>query len=193
MNPLTTIPLDLLASRFNPDTGVIDGAPTVKRYLSDLKNCFADAAAYDAALALGNPLLYSVASVAPAGGDGDLHYGLGVIYPGKIGNEYYLTKGHLHAWRPAAEFYIGLRGEGVMLLEDEASGESKLLPLTVNSAVYVPGHTAHRTINSGAEPLVYLGIYPAKAGHDYGSIAEKNFRMVVVEENGRPVLKERKK
>ena len=40
-----------------------------------------------------------------------------------------MTKGHLHAWREAAEFYIGLSGEGVMLLEDEASGESRMVSL----------------------------------------------------------------
>ncbi|MDR1146666.1 MAG: glucose-6-phosphate isomerase [Verrucomicrobiales bacterium] len=178
----------LLSTHYNPATGEIIGAPVVKRYLADLRGCFADGEAYAAARARGNPLLYSVASVAPADGEGDLHYGLGVIYPGKIGDEYYMTKGHLHAWRPAGEFYFGLRGAGVMLLEDEATGASRLLPLTVNSVVYVPGHTAHRTMNTGAEPLVYLGVYPARAGHDYGVIAERNFRMRVVERDGLPVM-----
>jgi glucose-6-phosphate isomerase len=84
--------------------------------------------------------------------------------PGKIGDEYFLTKGHLHAWRPAAEFYFGLSGEGVMLLEDEATGESRLVPLRPHHAVYVPGHTAHRTVNTGAVPLTYLGVYPARPG-----------------------------
>ena len=46
------------------------------------------------------------------------------------------------------------------------------MPLTPESAVYVPGHTAHRTINTGDMPLTYLGIYPARAGHDYGVIAD---------------------
>jgi glucose-6-phosphate isomerase len=177
-----------LSSYFNPDTGEIIGASVVRRYLSDLKGYFADTAAYDFTLAKGNPLVYSVASIESANGEGDLHYGLGVIYPGKIGNEYYLTKGHLHAWRPAAEFYIGLRGEGGILLEDEQSGKGKMLLLTMNSAVYVPGYTAHRTMNTGTQPLVYLGIYPAKAGHDYSSIAKKNFSMLVVEQNGKPTL-----
>jgi glucose-6-phosphate isomerase len=43
-------------------------------------------------------------------------------------------------------------------------------------------------MNVGAEPLVYLGIYPSNAGHDYGAIAEKNFKMIVVERDGKPAM-----
>lgn len=180
--------LDRLLSRYDPATGELAGAKATERHLADLRGCFADAAEFEAALAAGNPLLYRVASVEPASGEGDLHYGVGCIMPGRIGREYFLTKGHLHAWRPAAEFYFGLSGEGVMLLEDETTGESRMVPLQPHHAVYVPGRTAHRTINTGAVPLTYLGVYPAKAGHDYRTIAERNFRHVVVEQAGRPTM-----
>jgi glucose-6-phosphate isomerase, archaeal len=180
-----------LLSRFDPVTGKIDGVPATQRHLEDLRGCFADGPAYEAALVAGNPLLYTVAGVEPAGGPGDLHYGVGCLMPGRIGAEYFLTKGHLHSWRDAAEIYIGLTGEGVMLLEDESSGESRMVPLRPNQAVYVPGHTAHRTINTGVVPLTYIGIYPARAGHDYAAIARRNFRCVVIEQDGRPAMIER--
>lgn len=183
-------PDDLFVS-FCLDSAALGARPTVRRYLSDLAGSFADTEAYDAALKAGNPLLYEVTAVESATGDGQLHYGLGILYPGKIGSEYYLTKGHYHSYRPAAEVYVGLRGEGAMLLEDEQTGESRMVPLRANSVVYVPGHTAHRTVNTGAEPLVYLGIYPSNAGHDYGAIAQRNFRKIIVEENGQPVLRGR--
>lgn len=186
------LPLEKLLSCFNPVTGEIPGAPMVKRHLHDLRDCFADPAAFERSAAAGNPLIYSVAAVEPAGGEGDLHYGVGRLLPGKIGDEYFMTKGHLHAWRPAAEFYLGLTGAGVMLLEDEATGESRLVELRPNGTVYVPGHTAHRTMNVGATPLTYLGVYPAKAGHDYRTIATRNFRCVVIERDGQPTLCERK-
>jgi len=187
--------LDLksLLSNYDPKAGTLLGAVPVERTLRDLQGCFADRAAYETALAQSNPLLYTVAAVEPARGEGDLHYGIGKIMPGKIGDEYYMTKGHLHSWRPAAEFYFGLTGDGVMLLEDEASGESKIVPLQPNGVVYVPGHTAHRTMNVGATPLTYLGVYPANAGHDYSTIAKTNFRCVVIERDGKPVMMERKK
>lgn len=184
---LDLLPEDLTVT-FGLDSARIADRPMVERRLSDLQGCFADEAAFFEAVALGNELIYAVTAVEPASGDGQLHYGLGILYPGRIGAEYYLTKGHLHSHRPAAEVYIGLRGEGAMLLEDEATGESRLAPLRAQSVVYVPGHTAHRTMNTGSEPLVYLGIYPSNAGHDYASIAARNFGMVVVERDGRPTM-----
>lgn len=177
-----------LLSRFDPSTGTIDDVPTVERRLSDLRGCFRDARAYERALEAGDPLVYTVASVQPANGEGDLHYGLGVLQPGLIGDEYFLTKGHMHAWRDAAEIYVGLAGRGAMLLEDEVGGGSRMVILQPNAVVYVPGHTAHRTINTSDEPLAYLGVYPARAGHDYGVIAERNFRSVIVKCDGQARL-----
>jgi glucose-6-phosphate isomerase len=135
--------------------------------------------------------VYTVSSVSTGTGEGALHYGIGVLYPGTIGKEYFLTKGHLHSWRAAAEVYVGLKGEGKMLLEDEATGGSTIVDLLPNSAVYVPGHTAHRTVNVGATPLVYIGVYPAEAGHEYREIAKKNFRMMMIEVDGKPVAVKR--
>lgn len=180
-----------LLSHFDPLQGTIAGSVQSERRLSDMRGSFADEDAFTAALAQGDPVLYTLAAVAPAAGDGALHYAIAQIHPGRIGAEYYMTKGHYHAWRPAAEVYIGLSGTGFMLLEDEESRESRLLPLTPNAIVYVPGHTAHRTINTGETPLTYLGIYPAAAGHDYGSIATQNFRKVLVVVDGAPTLLDR--
>ena len=47
-------------------------------------------------------------------------------------------------------------------------GESRMLPLSLHRR-YVPGHTGHRTANVGDTPLSYIGVYPARAGHDYGT------------------------
>ncbi len=176
---------------FDAAAGIIVGVEPVERRLSDLAGCFMDDDAYRAALDANDPVVYSVSSVAPADGDGQLHYGLGRINPGKVGNEYFLTRGHLHERREAAELYVGLEGEGLILLEDERTGKSWLTPLKAGSAAYVPGYAAHRTINTGNVPLVYLGIYPADAGHDYAPIAEKNFRQVVVEVDDAPKVVDR--
>lgn len=184
-------PTDILSTQYDPAAGTLTGGTEVRRHLSDLKDAFADPEAVKNQLANEDPLLYRVVAVEPGHDSGDLHYGLGILYPGKIGEEYFLTKGHLHETREAAEVYIGLSGEGCMLLEDEATGESRLEPLGAGSVVYVPGHTAHRTMNTGSEPLTYFGVYPANAGHDYGVLAERNFNKVLIEENGKPVLKDR--
>ena len=176
-----------LVHRFDPETGAVDGIPGVSKRLEDLRGAFSDDASLDRALRNGNPVVYTVSTITPAEGAGALHYGVGVLFPGTIGEEYYLTRGHLHSWRAAAEVYVGVRGEGRMLLEDESTGASEVVELLPNSTVYVAGHTAHRTVNVGSDPLVYIGIYPAEAGHDYGEIARRNFRTVLVSRNGKPL------
>jgi glucose-6-phosphate isomerase len=189
--PLRSLDMRALLARFDPTRGSLEGASRTERRLSDLKNVFRDGSAYEAACASGNPLVYTVETVEAGTGDGDLHFGLGVIYPGRVGREYFMTKGHLHSWREAAELYIGLSGSGVMLLEDEATGESRMLSLGTGSAIYVPGHTGHRTINVGNVPLSYIGVFPARAGHDYGVYASRNFRCTVVDDKGVPKMVER--
>ena len=176
--------------RFDPLTGIIAGRTPTSRYLVDVGAIFADRQAYTQ-LVVKNPLVYEVTQVEEHNGDGQVHYGLGIIYPGKVGSEYFMTKGHLHEWRSAAEVYIGLRGRGMMLLEDERTGECRAVPLAANSTVYVPGYAAHRTVNVGDEPLVYWGILSSAAGHDYGTVGERNFRKVIVEKDGRPVVMDR--
>ena len=185
---LLSIDVNALLGRFDPEAGTLEGGARVERRLSDLKGVFLDEAAYASACAQGDPLVYSVETIEPGTGEGDLHYGIGLIQPGRIGREYYMTKGHLHQWRDASEIYIGLSGKGVMLLEDEATGESRMLPLEPAMAVYVPGHTAHRTANVGDKPLSYIGVFPARAGHDYGAYAVRNFRFVIVDEGGEPKM-----
>lgn len=175
---------------FEPATATIEHRAPVERRLRDVQSIFVDRLACQELLAE-NPLIYSVTQVEDHNGEGDLHYGLGILMPGKVGREYFMTKGHIHAWRPAAEVYIGLRGRGVMLLEDERTGECRAAPLEANTTVYVPGYTAHRTVNIGDEPLVYWGVLSSAAGHDYGAVAARNFRLVVVEKAGAPAVMER--
>jgi glucose-6-phosphate isomerase len=177
-----------LFSTFDPEGGTIDGCPILRRRLSDLAGVFADAEAYRERLQSENPVLYTVSTFDAPAGEGALHCGLGVIYPGRIGDEYFMTRGHLHSRRETAEFYIGLRGKGLMLLQGEDGSGEQTVDLVRDSIAYVPGHTAHRTVNTGDDPLVYLGIYPATAGHDYETIAQDNFRSVVIMRNGTPVV-----
>lgn len=185
---VTLLPLSL---NFDPATGLIPNREASSRYLSELSGCFADEYACQTMLSRGDPLVYGVTNLDLANGEGQLHYGLGIIRPGKVGREYFMTRGHLHAWRPAAEVYICLQGQGMMILEHESDGPASLLPFSANSVVYVPGYTAHRTVNIGTQPLVYWGILSAKAGHDYEAVGRRNFSQVVVELNGQPTVLQR--
>jgi glucose-6-phosphate isomerase len=170
------------------DTGVFTDAVLVQqRRLSDLRGLYADAAA-EAARAAENPLMYDVfeATENPIEA-GQLRYSTTVIYPGKIGDEYFFTKGHYHAKGECAEIYTGITGTGLLLMQTR-EGEIYTIEMTRGVAAYVPPFWAHRTINVGSDNFAFYACYPADAGYDYAAIADKGFASLVLERNGKPTL-----
>ncbi|MEZ4768912.1 MAG: glucose-6-phosphate isomerase family protein [Caldilineales bacterium] len=116
---------------------------------------------------------------------GDVAYGTGITYPGKVGDEYFMTKGHFHVL-DTAEVYYCLRGHGFMLMENP-EGDWEAQELTPGKAVYVPGRYAHRSVNiSPDEPLITFFAFPGHAGHDYGTIETQGFRKLIVQRDGQP-------
>lgn len=170
---------------------LLEGKQASQRWLSQLKGVFVSPAAYDKAMQSGDQLVYSVDTFEPSAGEGQLHYGYGIMMPGKVGDEYFITRGHFHTFRAAAEVYICLHGRGLILLQDESSGECRSVEMVPDKAIYVPGYTAHRTVNIGDEPLVYWGVYPFNAGHDYQTILRRNFQKVVICIDQQPVVMDR--
>lgn len=164
--------------------GTIPTAHSVQeRRLSDLRGLFADAAA-EAALLDENPLIYRVYLGAHQPEvPGQLSFSTTVIYPGKVGDEFYFTKGHYHALGDRAELYYGLRGEGYLLMQTRA-GVVNVQPMTPGAAAFVPPYWGHRTVNVGNEPFAFLAVYPSDAGYDYAAIAEKGFASLIVERGG---------
>lgn len=172
----------------NLTTGEIPESVMIqRRYLSDLKGLYADQSA-EAALLAENPLIYEVyeASNMPQE-EGQLLFSTTVIRPGKVGDEYFFTKGHYHAKGDRAELYFGLAGEGYLLLQTP-EGEISAQPMTIGSASYVPPFWGHRTINVGRDNFVFLACYPADAGYDYATIAERGFAQIMVERDGKPTF-----
>jgi glucose-6-phosphate isomerase len=106
-----------------------------------------------------------------------------VMKPGKVGEEFHMTKGHYHERAEADETYYSLQGKGIILMQT-IEGQEQTIEFSKGSAVYVPPGWAHRTINIGREELIILAIYPKDAGHDYGAIKDKGFKSLVVEKDG---------
>lgn len=158
----------------------------VTRRLSDLKGQFLDQGAFEARLAVEDPLLYEVYEVRRPEVAGEQFYGLSIVHPGKIGDEYYMTKGHFHNVLATAEVYYCLQGEGMMVMETPL-GEWAVETLRPQKVLYVPPGWAHRSVNtSPVEDLVTFYVYPGNAGHDYGSIEKQGFRRLVVDWDGVP-------
>lgn len=158
------------------------------RRLSDLEGLFYDGEAFRRALADGNPVLYEVNEIPAPQEEGHLLSCTTVIHPGKIGREYYFTKGHFHTVENRAEIYTCLQGEGFLLMASR-SGESRSISMKPGVSAYIPPCWSHRTLNCGERPFVFHGVWPADAGHDYRSITEDGFPLRVFEENGTPVVK----
>lgn len=141
-----------------------------EKLLADLDGLYRDAAAYQAAMAAdtGAPV-YWVESSNTEPTDGGLITGVSVLEPGRIGDEFAMTRGHIHAAHQHAELYVGLAGHGVMLLET-IDGRSRAVEVHPGEAVYVPGHWVHRSVNVGPDRFVTLFCYGSAAGQDYGII-----------------------
>ncbi|MDE7004511.1 MAG: cupin domain-containing protein [Oscillospiraceae bacterium] len=173
---------------FDLRTGLSRGLDTQKRYLSQMKGMFADAGAYDKALERGDPVIYEFHSLPMEENPGDFSFGCSILNPGKIGREYYFTKGHFHTLLMTAEVYYCLKGHGYMMLENE-EGDWSAQEIKAGQAVYVPKGYAHRSINvSSDEQLVTFFVYRSDAGHNYGTIESKGYRKLLVESGGKPAV-----
>lgn len=160
-----------------------DRKPT-KRYLSNMRGMFADDAALEAMIKKEDTLIYDFYELGLPETSGDLLFGTSILYPGKVGNEFFMTKGHFHTILDTAEVYYCLSGKGYMLMENP-EGDWDAQELTPGKAVYVPKRYAHRSINVGNEPLVTFFVFRADAGHDYGTIETKGYRKLIVDNNGK--------
>lgn len=173
----------------------LDGQPSTEepgwqhrvRRASDLEGFVVDPDALRRLVASGDPVVYETFEAPIPEAAGHLMYGVTVVHPGKIGPEYYMTKGHFHVVRQTAEVYLGLRGRGYLVMEDE-QGRFRAAEVTPGTVVYVPPGWAHRSVNTGDEPLVMLYAFAADAGHDYATIRERGFSHTVVERNGRAAI-----
>lgn len=156
------------------ENGVMSGATgSYEKLLGDLAGVYLDDDAYQQALAThgGELLAYRVEVNQLADGPGALIIGTSTVLPGRIGDEFAMTRGHLHVKSDRAELYHCISGRGVMLM-DTVDGQSRALEMEPGEAVHVPGEWVHRSVNVGEEPLVTLFCYAADAGQDYGIIAE---------------------
>ena len=148
-----------------------------------MQDMFSDEKAYREAMQKGIPIIYEFYKLSLPKTPGDLLFGKSTVYPGKVGTEYYMTKGHIHSALDTAEVYYCLRGNGCILMEDQ-DGNRDALFISTGTAVYVPGKNAHRIINTGSEPLVSFFAFRADAGHDYSNVIQKGYGMLVDEHDG---------
>ncbi|RFU44984.1 glucose-6-phosphate isomerase [Paraburkholderia sp. DHOC27] len=166
------------------ETGLMAGTGSrYQKFLADLKGLYADADAFDALVAArGQEVVYEVTDHRPSSDPGDLITGVTRMSPGKVGDEYFMTRGHIHAKIDRPELYFGLKGYGLMLMESP-DGETRTVEIRANTVCYVPPRWIHRSVNLGAEDFVMLFCYPADSGQDYAIIEQSNgMRLRIVDD-----------
>jgi glucose-6-phosphate isomerase, archaeal len=176
VEPFTTH-LDLASGRLDPELEVTE------RRLSDMADSYLEGGDHDPDL-----LIYRVYGIPVPATTGNILSSTTVIEAGTIGREYFMTKGHFHEVRDRAEIYVGLGGEGRLLMATE-DGAHAVEPMRRGTVNYVPGGWAHRSVNVGDGPLVFFAAYFGDAGHDYATIESEGFPVLVVSgENGPEVV-----
>jgi glucose-6-phosphate isomerase len=175
------------ATRIDWLAGKIQGTPmqsSIKK-LGQLDGVFRDRNAWQAM----NPetLVYSVQwhDPVPQDTEGGLFWGTTTIEPGRVGGEYFMTRGHFHSKRDRAEYYCTVQGEGMLVLMDE-DRSTRVETMSAGSLHYIPGHTSHRTVNTGDTPLSFWACWPSDAGHDYDTIAKHPFTARILDRDGAP-------
>ncbi|MBU2937159.1 MULTISPECIES: glucose-6-phosphate isomerase [Pacificibacter] len=163
------------AHAIDPLSGAMSGASgRYEKKLSDLVGLYADSALFEAReKSHGQDVVYQVDEKRPSQAAGDLIFGTTWMQPGRIGDEFFMTRGHIHARGNRPETYYGESGTGVMLLESP-EGEIRTLEIQPRLMVYVPPLWIHRSVNTGATPLVMSFCYPSDSGQNYDIIARSD-------------------
>jgi glucose-6-phosphate isomerase len=163
--------------------------PQTGRYLkrlSELAGVFHDTAALRASVAaLSDPLVYEVIEYRKEGSD--LFFGTTAMEPGKVVDEFYMTRGHFHRRRDMSEVYYTQSGEGILLLQSR-DGRIETVDMKPNVCAFIPPDWAHRSVNTGSAKLVFVWSCNVEAGQDYADIARHGMRKLVVERDGGPAL-----
>ena len=184
-------PADLMRP-FSAEIDLIDGVMQdpdghLVRIASEMTGYYQDSGALQKLIDQGDPVHYEVFEKTVPQEYGHVLFCISKLQPGRVGDECFMTKGHYHTIAGTAEVYWCVRGQGYMMMKT-ADGQCVLERMNRNRVVYVPPHWAHRSINTGDEPLVSFCAYPGDAGHNYGDIATEGFPKRVFLRDGQEVI-----
>jgi len=188
MEIIRSMNIDQASVIFDSVHGTLKGKDVSRsvRRLADVAGIFADRKSLE--LMDQGQIVYTVEMHEPTKDvPGALYFGISHIHPGKVGSEFFMTKGHFHQIQDRAEYYWGIKGTGVLLMMDNER-KSWMEEINPGSLHYIPGYVAHRIINTGCEELTVGACWPQDAGHDYQSIAESGFSVRIKEINGTVVI-----
>lgn len=150
------------------------------RKIADMAGYFQDERAYRALDP--NLIMYKYA---PCEFD-TLSYVVTEMLPGRVGDEYFMTKGHFHATIERPGIYTTLTGFGVLILQNKEEKVPVMFsPMEKGTLCYIPPRTGHRVANIGDEKIIYTGTTTTDAGWSYSDIKEKGFKYLIARRNSK--------
>ena len=160
----------------------------IVRRAADMRGYYADEEALERLIAAeDNPIHYETFESPVPEEYGQVKFCISKLYPGLVGDEFFMTKGHYHAVLEAGEAYLSLKGQGLMMMKT-SDGACRWEEFVPGRLVYVPPSWAHRSVNTGDEPLISLCLYPGDAGHNYGDIKTEGFPKRVYQRSGEVIV-----
>lgn len=181
-----------ILNQIDLESGTLAGVSPDVFKLSDLSGCYSDRIGYRQLCRSENPEVYRLSVVETSGEDGNINYLAGMLQPGRVGAEYFFSRGHIHRSLETPETYYCLKGGGLMLLQNERTGDCRLSEFSSGSIFYIPDFTAHRVINVGSKPLLFLGRYGAEPRGERARFHEKRFQSIVAATPHGPELMSRR-
>jgi len=157
------------------------------RKLSNMKGMFWDRDSEARILEKEDPVIYSFSEKILPEEPGHLQIAMTSVNPGKVGEEYYMSKGHYHKLAHTSEIYLGLEGEGSLLMQT-VEGNFSAIEIRPGVLAYIPPYWGHRMVNTGESPFIFFAVYPGDAGHNYGDIEKTGFAKILLGRDGKFLL-----
>ena len=70
---------------------------------------------------------------------------------------------------------------------ESRDGDYQVAPWKAGTVTHIPPQYAHRVVNTGSTPLVFVASFHVAAGHDYELVEARGFKHLVVERDGKAV------
>lgn len=120
--------------------------------------------------------------------EGHLNWGHLTVYPGRVNDEYFCTRGYFPKNPSAEQYYLCMNGNGLIMYMNR-NGDCWCEELEEGSLHHTPEGVARRIINLSDEPLMLSTCKPANSGEDYDAIAEHPFPCHIYDDDGEMAIR----
>lgn len=177
---------DPISVQLDTKTGVFFPCPeNVDRFLSDFPYMFQEIDSVQEIIKSGDRKIYEICYYPFLTDNSDMALGVTTILSGTVGKQYHMTKGHFHERNDQPEIYHCVNGVGFLQMMD-SDGNYFSAPWEKGTITHIPPQFAHRVINTGEQPLIFVAVFHISAGHEYDFIKDKGFKFNYYEVDGKP-------